>query len=197
MNRFLLLLPLLLMSCSPSGWVAQKPHSYQGSSVYLRPIESSRFVLNTDAISQGVMAGFTTTEADSLLNLLVNRTLRVPDARYRDARVVATYAESDFMIDVKHVEIRLSANPFHRLVKNGPVVVVEVSTEVYRGEQLIYRTKTFEMANLAALASPEPGFHKATAEELGDQTLQRTTLHKAFYSAAGQMMMSFFQVNTY
>ncbi|MEN9839645.1 MAG: hypothetical protein RL177_1124 [Bacteroidota bacterium] len=197
MTRFLLILPLLLASCASSDWLTDKPTSYQGSSVYVRPIDASRIVLKTDDVSEAVMSRFTQTEADSLLHLLVNRTLRVPDSRYRDARMVSTYAESDFMIEIKGIEIRPSTNPLHRLVKNGPVVVVEVSTEVYRGEQLVYGSSTSDFANLAALASSEPGFHKATDREKNDPALQRSMVHKAYYSAVGDVMMSFFQVNRF
>lgn len=197
MIRFLSILPLLLASCASSGWVTDKPTSYQGSSVYVRPIEASRIASESDDLSDGVLARFTSTEADSLLHLLVNRTLRVPDARYRDSRMVQTYAESDFTIEVKRIEIRPSTNPLHRLVKNGPVVVVEVLADVYRGEQLVYQSKTSDFANLAAIASKEPGFHKATDDEKNDAALQRAMLHRAYYSAVGDLMMEFFQVNRY
>lgn len=197
MTRYLLILPLLLVSCASSDWLTDKPTSYQGSSVFVRPIDASRIALKTDDVSDTVMARFTQSEADSLLTLLVTRTLRVPDSRYRDARIVSTYAESDFTIEIKGIEIRPSTNPLHRLVKNGPVVVVEVLTDVYRGEQLVYRSTTSDVANLAALASSEPGFHRATDTEKNDPALQRTMLHKAYYSAVGEVMMSFFQVNRY
>lgn len=197
MIRFLSILPLLLASCASSGWVTDKPTSYQGSSVYVRPIEASRIASESDDLSDGVLARFTNTEADSLLHLLVNRTLRVPDARYRDSRMVQSYAESDFTIEVKRIEIRPSTNPLHRMVKNGPVVVVVVLAEVYRGEQLVYQSKTSDFANLAAIASSEPGFHKATADEKNDVGLQRAMLHRAYYSAVGDLMMEFFQVNRY
>jgi len=197
MIRFLSILPLLLASCASSGWVTDKPTSYQGSSVYVRPIEASRITSESDDLSDGVLARFTNTEADSLLHLLVNRTLRVPDARYRDSRMVQSYAESDFTIEVKRIEIRPSTNPLHRMVKNGPVVVVEVVADVYRGEQLVYQSKTSDFANLAAIASTEPGFHKATDIEKNDAGLQRAMLHRAYYSAVGDLMMEFFQVNRY
>lgn len=197
MIRFLSILPLLLVACAPSGWMTDKPTSYQGSSIYLRPIEASRIVVTTDAVSEPVMAQFSQIEADSLLQLLVNRTLRVPEARYRDSRMVSSYAQSDFMIEVKRIQVRPSTNPLHRLVKNGPVVVVEVSTDVYRGDQLVYRETTSDFANLAALVSSEPGFYKAKPEESADPDLQRAMLHRAYYSAVGDMLMSFFQVNRY
>lgn len=197
MTRFLLILPFLLASCASSEWLTDKPTSYQGSSVFVRPIDASRISLKTDDVSDAVMARFTQSEADSLLTLLVTRTLRVPDARYRDARIVTSYAESDLTIDIRGIEIRPSTNPLHRLVKNGPVVVVEVLTDVYRGENLIFQSKTSDFANLAALASSEPGFHKAADSEKNDPALQRAMLHRAYYSAVGDMMMSFFQVNRF
>lgn len=197
MIRFLSILPLLMASCASSGWVTEKPTSYQGNGVFVRPIEASRISVTTDAVSEDVTALFIQTEADSLVNLLVNRTLRVPDARYRDSRVVQSYAESDFTIEVKRISIRPSTNPLHRLVKNGPVVVVEVLADVYRGEQLVYQSKTSDFANLAAIASEEPGFHKATDDEKNDAGLQRAMLHRAYYSAVGDLMMSFFQVNRF
>lgn len=197
MIRFLTILPLVLASCASSSWVTDKPTSYQGSSVFLRPIEASRISVTTDAVSDEVTARFSRTEADSLLHLLVNRTLRVPNARYRDSRIVQTYAESDFMIEIKSIEIRPSTNPLHRLVKNGPVVVVEVLADVYRGEQLVYQSKTSDFENLAALVSTDPGFYKATPEERSDPDLQRAMVHRAYYSAVGDLMMTFFQVNQF
>lgn len=188
---------IVFSACSPSGWLTDKPVSYQGSSIYLRPIDTSVVAIRTDALSQPVVARFNRTEADSLLTLLVARTLRIPDARYRDARLVSSYAESDFSIEILGITIKESRNPLHRLVKNGPALVVEVTTEVKRGERTVYRTVTSDVANLAALASTEPGFHKATPEQLNDSALQRATLHKAYYSAVGEMLMSFFQVNRF
>ncbi len=195
MIRFLPFLLLGLVACAPSGWVAEKPVSYQSSSIHLQSIEPGAVSLQTEALSDAVVARFTTTEADSVLRLLATRTLRVPDARYKDARLVSSYAESDFSIRITSIELQESKNPLHQLVKNGPTVVVRVSADVYRGETLVFRSTTSDFANLAALASTEPGYHKATESEKNDPTLQRAMLLKAYYSAVGEMMMSFFQVN--
>lgn len=196
MIRFLPFLFLGLVACAPSGWVAEKPVSYQNSSIHVPDIDPAVVSLQSAAVSQPVMARFTSSEADSVLRLLVTRTLRVPDARYKDARLVSSYAESDYMVKVTDIRIEDSKNPLHQLVKNGPVVVVRVSAEVYRGETLVYRSTTSDFANLAALASTEPGYHKATESERNDPALQRAMILKAYYSAVGEMMMSFFQVNT-
>ena len=195
MIRFLPFLLLGLVACAPSGWVADKPVSYQSSSIHVPDIDPTVVSIQTEALSEPVVTRFTSAEADSVLRLLVTRTLRVPDARYKDARLVSSYAESDFSIRVTGIELQDSKNPLHQLVKNGPVVVVRVSADIYRGETLVFRSTTSDFANLAALASTEPGYHKATESEKNDPALQRAMLLKAYYSAVGEMMMSFFQVN--
>jgi hypothetical protein len=197
MIRFLSILSLVLVSCAPSGWVAEKPASYQHSAIFLPDIESSKVISRSDALSSNVLSAFAESEADSVLALLVTRTLRVPDPRFAQARVVSSYAESDYTIRITGIDIRESINPLQKLVKNGPVVVVKVSADVFRGEELVYQSTTSDFANLAALASKEPGYHKASESERNDPALQRAMLLDAYYSAVGEMMMSFFQVNRY
>lgn len=195
MIRILPFLFLFMASCASSGWVAEKPVSYQNSSIHVPDIDPGVISIRTEALTEPVVARFTRSEADSVLRLLVNRTLKVPDSRYKDARLVSSYAESDFSIRVTGIELLDSKNPLHQLVKNGPVVVVRVSADIFRGESLVFRSTTSDFANLAALASTEPGYHKATESEKNDPALQRAMVLKAYYSAVGEMMMSFFQVN--
>lgn len=195
MTRFLPFLLLGLIACAPSGWMADKPVSYRNSSIHVPGIDPGVVTVSTEALSELVITRFTTTEADSVLRLLVTRTLRVPDPRFQDARIVSNYAESDFSVRITGIDIRDSRNPLHKLVKNGPVIVVAVSAEVYRGEDLVFRSSSSHIANLAALASTEPGYHKADESERNDPSLQRAMVLKAYYSAAGDILMSFFQVN--
>lgn len=195
MIRFLPILFLSMVACAPSGWVTDTPTSYQGSSIFVPGIDADVVSLSTEALSEPVAARFVSTEADSVLRLLVTRTLRVPDPRFRDARLVSSYAESDYSLRITGIDIRDSRNPLHKLVKNGPVIVVDVDAEVYRGQELVFRSSASHVANLAALASTEPGYHKADETERNDPALQRAMVLRAYYSAAGDILMSFFQVN--
>ncbi len=195
MIRFLPLLFTCMVACAPSGWVTDTPTSYQNSSIFVPGIDAGVVSFRTEALSEPVATRFVTSEADSVLRLLVTRTLRVPDPRFRDARPVFSYAESDYSIRITGIEIRDSRNPLHKLVKNGPVIVIQVGADVYRGEDLVFRSRSSHVANLAALASTEPGYHKADESERNDPSLQRAMVLNAYYSAAGDILMSFFQVN--
>ncbi len=194
MIRFLPLL-LILVGCSSSGWITEKPVSYGNSSVYVAPVDAGKIRFMTDKLAEPVRARFVSEDADSILEVLVRRTIAVPAARYRDARMVSSFAQSDYAFTITGVEVTTSANPLHYLVKNGPVFVVKVGLDVHRGETLVFRSKASDYANLSALASTEPGFKKATPDELADVDLQRATLIRAYYSAVGELVSDFFQLN--
>lgn len=178
---------ILLMGCSSGHWLSDKPVSYQNAGLLIEPIQPESVRFDPDV--------FSSHHADSIFHVALNRVLSVPGDRYRGMNRTEEYRHSQFSLRLSEVAVTNSKNPLHGLVKQGPVFKVEVRLQGFRGTEMIYDATASEIANMAQMAYPDPGFKRLSEEERGSIELKRATISKAYYSAVGTMLMDFFQLN--
>lgn len=190
------LVPLMLLSLSCTGikWI-EKPDDYRNALILVSDIPPEAVRFDAPVLLEASKTWFRDTAADSLYTLGITRTFFSPALREKNVRLAADYRNSDYRFVVESIHVRQAIS--FNFIKPGPVLKVVVGFKAYRGEELILEMTSSETANMAALAGGKPGLRWLGEAEKADTDLQKKALSKAYYTAVGNAVMTFFNQNTY